>query len=205
MTSAPIPPPAARRPAPQPAIDARRREATAKVAAVRQCLKVLGRTGAPITRSGIAQLAGVSRSFTYENASVNAMIDAAQFRTQVRAAGHRQTMSAQQEASWHDRALNAEERLRIQGRELITQRQLVADLLGQLREPDGTWLEDDRNRLRADNERLRTERNQLQRGHDDLQRKLLAARANVARLTEHRVHELFPDGPSPDTMTPDPA
>jgi hypothetical protein len=205
VTSAPIPPPPARRPAPQPAIDARRREATAKVAAVQKCLTVLGRTGAPITRSGIAQLAGVSRSFTYENASVNAMIDAAQFRTRAQAAGHRQTMTAQQEASWHDRALNAEERLRVQARELITQRQLVADLLGQLREPGGTWLEDDRNRLREDNERLLTERNQLQRDHDDLQRKLAAARANVARLTEHRVHELFPHGPGPDATAPDTA
>ena len=61
--------------------------------------------------------------------------------------------------------------------------------------PDGTWLADERDRLHAANEHLLAERNQLARERGDLRRKLEAARANLARLTEHRVAELFPNGP----------
>jgi hypothetical protein len=71
----------------------------------------------------------------------------------------------------------------------------VADLIGQLREPDGTWIEHDRNRLRAENEQLLAERNQLLRERDVLQRKLDGARANIARINQHRVTQLFPAGP----------
>jgi hypothetical protein len=38
-------------------------------------------------------------------------------------------------------------------------------------------------------------RNQLVRDRDDLRRKLNGARANISRLAERRVTELFPDGP----------
>lgn len=48
---------------------------------------------------------------------------------------------------------------------------------------------------RAENQNLLAERNQLARERGDLQRKLDAARANLARLTERRVAELFPNGP----------
>ncbi len=83
--------------------------------------------------------------------------------------------------------------------ELTAQRRLVSDLMGQLREPDGTWIEHDRERLRKEHEILLSERNQLVRERDDLQRKLNGARANISRLTERRVTELFPDGPGRKT------
>ena len=67
MSSAPDPPAPGEPSRPDKAIAARRRTAAGKVAAVEKAVKTLGRTGAPITRAGIAQLAGVSRSFTYEN------------------------------------------------------------------------------------------------------------------------------------------
>jgi uncharacterized protein (DUF342 family) len=108
-------------------------------------------------------------------------------------------LTAQQEASWRERALNAEDQNRSLGREISKHRQLVADLMGQLRDPDGTWLEHDRNRLREDNERLLTQRNQLLAEHGELHRQLAGARANVSRLTSTRVKELFPAGPGPDT------
>ncbi|MGH9022695.1 MAG: DUF6262 family protein, partial [Acidimicrobiia bacterium] len=66
------------RPRPERAIDARRREATTKVAAVEKAVKLLGRTGAPITRAAVSHLAGVSRSFTYENDQARSIIAAAQ-------------------------------------------------------------------------------------------------------------------------------
>ena len=196
MSVAPTPE-AKTRPRPEQAIDARRREATTKVASVEKAVKLLGRTGAPITRSAVAQLAGVSRSFTYENDQARALIAAAQTRTLARAETRPETLTAQQEASWRERALNAEDQMRKLRQELATQHRLVGDLMGQLREPDGTWVEHDRDRLRQENELLRSERNQVLRERDELQRRLDAARANVSRLSERRVTELFPDGPGP--------
>lgn len=187
--------PARARPRPERAIDARRREATSKVALVEKAVKLLGRTGAPITRAAVSQLAGVSRSFTYENSDARSIIAAAQARTQARAESRPETLSTQQEASWRERALNAEEEVRKLRQELMTQRRLVGELMGQLREPDGTWIEHDRERLRQENEVLCSERNQLLRERNELQRRLDGARANVSRLSERKVTELFPDGP----------
>lgn len=187
--------PARTRPRPERAIDARRQEATTKVASVVKAVKLLGRTGAPITRAAVSQLAGVSRSFTYENDQARSIIAAAQARTQARAESRPETLTAQQEASWRERALNAEEEVRKLRGELTTQRRLVSDLMGQLREPDGTWIEQDRERLRKENELLCSERNQLLRERNELQRRLDGARANVSRLSERKVTELFPDGP----------
>jgi hypothetical protein len=183
------------RPRPERAIDARKRDAAAKVAAVSNVVNLLGRSGAPITRAAISQLAGVSRSFTYENDDARAIIAAAQTRSQARADTNVTTITAQQEASWRQRALNAEDRTCELRGEITTQRRLVSDLTGQLREPDGTWIEHDRDRLRRENEALLLERNQLVRERAELQRKLDGARANVSRLNEQRVTRLFPNGP----------
>lgn len=189
--------PAGSKPRPVNAIHARRRDAEAKAAAVRTAVRTVGRTGVPITRADIARLAGVSRSFTYQNDAANTLITSAQSRSRAQVSGRSQAVTAQQEASWRERALNAEEQIRSLGRELGKHRQLVADLLGQLRDPDGTWLARDRNRLRDENERLLTQRNQLLADHNDLQRKLAGARANVSRLNGARVADLFPAGPGP--------
>jgi Family of unknown function (DUF6262) len=180
---------------PEQAIAARRSAAERKAAAVSKAVKALARTGAPITCAGVARLAGVSRSFIYENGQARALLTAAQARTQTQTAGRIPAATAQQEASWRERALNAEQHARDLQRELTAQRRLAAGLLGQLRQPDGTWLADERDRLHAENENLLAERNQLARERGDLQRKLDAARANLARLTERRVTELFPNGP----------
>jgi hypothetical protein len=184
-----------RRPRPERAIVARKRVAASKVAAVDKAVRALGRSGATVTRVVVAQLAGVSRSFTYENAAANQMIAAAQVRTQARAEDRIEWRTAEQEASWRERALNAEAEIRNLRHELSAQRQLVGDLLGQLREPDGTWIEEDRNHLRQQNEHLLCERNQLLLERNELQRRLDGARANISRLHERRAQELFPSGP----------
>lgn len=168
---------------------------------MRRVVKLLGRSGAPMTRAAISQLAGVSRSFTYENDEARAIIAAAQTRSQARADDRITAVTAQQEASWRERALNAEDQARELRGELATQRRLVGDLTGQLREPDGTWIEHDRDRLRRDNNTLLQERNRLVGERDELRRKLDGARANVSRLNEQRVTQLFPNGPRPVAAT----
>ena len=75
------------------------------------------------------------------------------------------------------------------------QDRLVGELTGRLREPDGTWIERERDRLREANELLLCERNMLLKERNELQRRLGGARANVSRLNAQRVADLFPDGP----------
>ncbi|MGH9150848.1 MAG: hypothetical protein ACRD03_00245 [Acidimicrobiales bacterium] len=74
---------------------------------------------------------------------------------------------------------------------------LVSELMGHLREPDGTWLAHEGERLCRESEQLLAERNQLVGESDDLRRRLDGARAQVSRADERRVAELFPDGPGP--------
>ena len=180
---------------PDKAIDARRRDSAAKLAAVSRVVKQLGRSGVPVTRATVARLAGVSRSFTYENQTARTIIDTARSRSEARARTRIGTVTAQEEASWRERALHAEDYARQLRKEVALQRRLVSDLTGQLREPDGTWIERDRDRLRLTNEALLAERNQLVRERDELRRKLEAARSNVSRLLDRRVTELYPNGP----------
>lgn len=137
--------------------------------------------------------------FTYENATTRALINEAQARSQAKVTDRVEAMTTQQEASWRERALNAEDQLRGIRRELRTQRRLVADLMGQLRQPDGTWIEDDRNRLREQNEQLLAERDRLAKERNELQRRLEGARANIAHLNSDRVTELFPDRAADNT------
>jgi hypothetical protein len=180
---------------PERAIDARRQASADKLAAVGKVVRQLGRTGVPITVSAVHRLAGVSRSFAYENEEARALIVAAQVRSQAVVSGRVETLTAQQEASWRERALNAEDHARDLRQEVATQRRLVSELTGRLREPDGTWIERDRDRLREANELLLSERNSLLKERNELQRRLGGARANVSRLNAQRVDELFPDGP----------
>ena len=67
--------------------------------------------------------------------------------------------------------------------------------MGQLRQPDGTWIQDDRDRLRAANDHFIAERDHLATERNELQRRLTGARANLAHLNNRHVTELFPDGP----------
>ena len=69
-----------------------------------------------------------------------------------------------------------------------------------MRQPDGTWVQDDRDRLRTANEHLITERDQLAKDRNELQRRLAGARANIAHLNSRHVTELFPDGPGQKTQ-----
>jgi signal transduction histidine kinase len=183
------------RPQPDQAIDARRRDSAAKLAAVSRVVKLLGRSGVPVTRATVVRLAGVSRSFTYENRQARTIIDRARSRSEAQARTRSGTVTAQEEASWRERALHAEDYARQLRKEVALQRRLVSDLTGQLREPDGTWIERDRDRLRLTNEALLAERNQLVRERHELRRKLEAARSNVSRLLDRRVTELYPNGP----------
>lgn len=172
------------KPAPEQAIEARRTAARIKESAVDKAIRQLSRTGTPIERTAVARLAGVSRSFTYENVHARAAIEAACDRSRADASRRVAERSAIEESSWRERALNAEDQLACIKRDLERQRTLVSDALAQLRDPDGTWLTAERDRRRTENEALLLERNNLASERNQTQRQLDAARSNITRLMQ---------------------
>jgi hypothetical protein len=65
------------------------------------------------------------------------------------------------EASWRERALNSEDALKATHAEILCQREQIAELLGQIRDLNTGWTEDDRIRMTTENLALeRTARDQ---------------------------------------------
>jgi hypothetical protein len=95
-------------------------------------------TAHPVTYPLVAYRAGVSRTFLYENAEARALMTAATSRGRRRSAGH----GRDEDASWRERALNAEEALKAAHAEIRTQRERIGLLLGQIRDLESDYAED---------------------------------------------------------------
>ena len=67
----------------------------------------------------------------------------------------------------------------------------MADLLGQLRDPDGTWVEDDREQLRQQNETLRAALAAERLARSEAERRLEASRSNVRNLRQREADKLL--------------
>lgn len=186
-----------KRPRPDRAIEARRADSQAKVEAVEKAVRALGRAGLPITRSAVAKHARVSRTFLYENSAAADIVDKAEQRTKAKARVTQNAALDVEASSWRERALNAEDALRRTRNELVEARREVADLLGQLRDPDGTWLREDRERLLGEREALVKERNELRQSLRRAETQRDSARTVADRLRQSNVRELFPDGAGP--------
>jgi small-conductance mechanosensitive channel len=187
----------AKRPRPERAIKARRADSEAKVQAVERAIRALARAGLPITVSAVATHAQVSRSFVYDNPDAAKVFMAASTRSKAKARAHRDEAMDAETAPWRERALNAEDALRLARSQLVEARREVADLLGQLRDPDGTWLREDRERLLRERETLTKERNELRQSLRRAETQRDSARSVADRLRSNNVRELFPDGPGP--------
>jgi Family of unknown function (DUF6262) len=127
------------------AIEARRRGTQQKLQQVRDAITELRRRKTAVTYPAVARRAGVSRTFLYDNAEARALIgeatrQAAGQRVQARAEG-----DARQEASWRERALNAEAALATAHAEIRVQRDRIAVLLGR----SATWNTNGRKRQRS--------------------------------------------------------
>jgi regulator of replication initiation timing len=164
---------------------------------VQQAIRRLAQTGAPVTRASVIRLSGVSRTFTYENEQANALIQEAVARTRANAI-HAAEKRAQGEAnSWRERALNAEEQVRMLRTDIKQARAQIADLLGQLRDPDGTWLVEERDRLREENRDLRVQLEKTRAALRMAEQQRDSARTAVDRARKANVVSLYPDPDNP--------
>src|SRR6266851_6923632 len=128
----------------------------------------------PVTYPAIASRAGVSRTFLYDNPAARDLISAAIARTATRRQHDQADRDAQAEASWQQRALNAEQALKAAHAEIRAQRARIGELLGQLRDTQHEHDSDAAGRLAAENATLRQRIRDLTAGWRTLEERMQA-------------------------------
>jgi outer membrane murein-binding lipoprotein Lpp len=171
------------------AIGARRRATEQKLRQVRTAIAELRRHKTPVTYPAVARRASVSRTFLYENPGARALISEAITETAGRRAQALAEADAQQEASWRERALNAEATLNAAHTEIRAQRDRIAVLMGQIRDLEQEWSQETAQRITTDNTTLKQRVRQLTQDNRTLEERLQAARSN-ARFADRRIAQL---------------
>lgn len=168
---------------------ARQERTAAALQRVHAAVAQMRREKTPITAAGVARRAGVSRTFLYENPEARTAVSATRTAAAtVRAAADAQH-EAEVEASWRERALNAEAMLKTAHEEIIKQRNHIGDLMGQIRDLETEWAEDSILRITTENTTLKQQLRQLTHDNQVLDDRLKAARSNV-RFQDRRIAEL---------------
>jgi DNA-binding LacI/PurR family transcriptional regulator len=168
---------------------ARRRKTETALERVRQSIARLRREKAQVSVAAVARRSDVSRTFLYDNAEARAMVTEA-----ITAAGERriQALTDQddtREATWRERALNAEEALKAAHTEILTQRTHISELLGQIRDLEAEWTQEAVQRITTENTTLKQRVRQLTTDNRTLDERLKAARSNL-RFQDRRVADL---------------
>lgn len=168
---------------------ARRLATCRKLDQIEGALRVMRGAHTPITYPAVARRAGVSRTFLYQNPDARKLmataITAASDKKQRARAEH----DEQAEASWQQRALNAEDALKSAYSEIGAQRHRIAIIMGQIRDLQAEYGEDTVQRLAAENTTLKQRVRQLTDENRGLQEKLQAARSNN-RFLDKRIADL---------------
>ncbi|WP_435271896.1 DUF6262 family protein [Streptomyces parvulus] len=171
------------------ALAARRRKTEAALERVHQAIARLRREKAQVSVAAVARRADVSRTFLYDNAEARSAVAAAM----TEAGEHRPQMLADQdnerEATWCERALNAEDALKATHTEILAQRTRIGELLGQIRDLQAEWTEEAIQRITTENTTLKQRIRQLTTENRTLDERLKAARSNL-RFQDRRVADL---------------
>jgi hypothetical protein len=173
----------------QAANHARRQSTRDKLQRVDTTLRTMRRERTPITYPAVAARAGVSRTFLYQNAGAKKLVATAIEATGDRKRRDRATHDANIEASWHQRALNAEDAVKAAYAEIDTQRERIGLLLGQLRDLQAEYTEGTAQRLAEENTELKQRLRRLTEDNRVLEQKLQAARSNN-RFLDKRLADL---------------
>lgn len=111
------------------------------------------------------------------------MAEAGERRTQILADDEKR------EATWRERAPNAEEGLKAAQVEILTQRTRIGELLGQIRDLQAEWTEESIHQITTENTTLKQRVRQLTADKRTLEERLQAARSNL-RFQDRRVADL---------------
>jgi small-conductance mechanosensitive channel len=160
------------------AIEARRHATGQKLGQVRDAIAWLRRSKTPVTYPAVARRAGVSRTFLYDNPDARALMQAAGTAHTAQRQRDQAGQDSRAEASWRERALNAEDALKAAHAEIRAQRARIGQLLGQLRDAEHELTPDAIQRITTENTTLKQRVRQLTAGSRTLQQRLEAARSN---------------------------
>jgi hypothetical protein len=177
---------------------ARRRKTATALERVGQSIARLRREKAQLSVAAVARRADVSRTFLYNNAEARTMVAAA-----IAAAGERRIpvltdRDDAREATWRERALNAEEALKAAHTEILTQRTRIGELLGHIRDLEAEWTQEAVQRITTENTTLKQRVRQLTTDNRTLDERLKAARSNL-RFQDRRVADLEAQIADPST------
>lgn len=168
---------------------ARRQRTEEKLRQIAAAIGQLQRRKLPVTYPAIASRAGVSRTFLYDNPAARDLVTAAITGTGRQRQHDQADRDAQAEASWQQRALNAEQALKAAHAEIRAQRARIGDLLGQLRDTHREHDSDAIERLTTGNAALKQRVRDLTAQQRTLDERLQAARSSN-RFLDKRIADL---------------
>ncbi len=171
------------------AIAARRQQTKQKLTRVEKAISQLRREHGRLTVRAIAQRAEVSSTFLYENPRARALVQAAADAAADRRDRNARAQHDRVEATWRERALNAEAELTRTQKEVLIQRERIAELMGQIRDFDQMVPGESVQRLVTENTSLKATIRQLTAEHRELQERLEGARS-TNRFLGTRIAEL---------------
>jgi chromosome segregation ATPase len=173
------------------ALAARHRNSQAALGRVRDTIARLHREKTPVTVAAVARRAGVSRTFLYTNPDAKATVAKA-----IRESGDQRSRLASnadaddsREATWRERALNAEDGMKAANAEILAQRTRIGQLLGQIRDMEAEWTQDSIQRVTTENTTLKQRVRQLTAENRTLDERLKAVRSNL-RFQDRRIADL---------------
>ncbi|GGL10267.1 hypothetical protein [Streptomyces flaveus] len=137
----------------------------------------------------MAERAGVSATFLYENTDARTLVKDAVASSRSRHDRLAQEEHDRIEATWRERALNAESELTRAQKEVLGQRQTIGELMGQIRDIDQMVPGESVQALATENTTLKHRVHQLTQEHRRLQERLEGARSNL-RFSEKRIADL---------------
>jgi hypothetical protein len=183
------------------AIQARRENTHRMLQHIHDAITTLNRQKATISVAAIARQAGVSRTFLYENPEARTLVSDAVNHAGRRRAEQRAEHNDQQETSWRERALNAEDALKTVRQEIQSQRSRIAILMGQIRDMEHQFPADAAARLTTENTALKQRIQKLTQTNRSLEERLSAARSNT-RFQDRKIAQLEAQLLDPATSAP---
>jgi deoxyribodipyrimidine photolyase-like uncharacterized protein len=179
------------------ALEARHRNIDAMLQRVGDALQRMRRDRVKITFAAVARRAAVSRTFLYQNSRARTLVQQCEAEATAYTVRDHDQRVADVQASWRERALNAEDALKAAHHEVTAQRTTIAELLGKIRDLEQDLPADGVQRIITDNTTLKQQVRQLTQENRRLQDRLHGARDN-ARFLDKRVADLeaaLTDGP----------
>lgn len=179
---------------------ARRSNTQAALGRVHDAISRLRWEKLPVTVAAVSRRAGVSRTFLYENSEARSAVAAAIADADQRRGQALADLDDEREATWRERALNAEDARKAANTEILTQRTRIGELLGQIRDLQAEWTEEAIQRITTENTTLKQRVRQLTADNRTLEERLKAARSNL-RFQDRRVADLEAKLADPATIT----